>query len=64
MPERQTSDTEKSLTLEQRREFMRLPLGERRRLMAEQAERMAKHYQSHRETAVRQHWQGGEIVEW
>ncbi len=64
MPERQTTDAERSLTLEQRREFMRLPLDERRRLMAEQAERMVKHYTSQRETAVRQQWQGGEIVEW
>jgi len=64
MPARQTTDAEKSLTLEQRREFMRLPLDERRRLMAEQAERMVKHYESHRETAVRQHWQGGDVVEW
>lgn len=64
MPERQTTDAKKSLTLEQRREFMRLPLDERRRLMAEQAERMARHHESQRETAGRQHWQGGDIVEW
>jgi hypothetical protein len=64
MAERQTTDAAKSLTLEQRRQFMRLPLDERRRLMAEQAERMAKDYESQRETAARQHWQGGDIVEW
>lgn len=46
MTDRQTTDAEKTLTLEQRRRFMTQPLDERRRFMAEQTERMAKQQQA------------------
>jgi hypothetical protein len=52
-----------SLTLEQRRAFMKLPLEERRRRMAEQAARMIDHYESHAEAIERQAWQGGDVIE-
>ena len=38
-------DTEEPLTLAQRRAFLKLPLPERRRILAEQAERMADFYE-------------------
>ena len=52
-----------SLTLEHRRAFMKLPLEERRRRMAEQAERMIDHYESPVEENEREAWQGGDAVE-
>jgi hypothetical protein len=43
-------------------DFMLLPITERRRLMAEQAQRMITHYE---ETAAeRQAWQTGDFVEY
>lgn len=38
-------ESQQSLTLAQRRAFMQLPLQERRRILAEQAEAMMEHYQ-------------------
>lgn len=52
-----------ALTLEDRRAFMKLPLEERHRRLAEQAERMVDHYNLESETAEREIWQGGDIVE-
>lgn len=63
MAEHRTADTGEALTLEQRRAFMALPLEERRRQMAEQADRMLKYYEAEDETTDRQHWQGGDIVD-
>jgi len=42
---------------------MKLPLAERRRQLAEQAELMVKHYESEPEEKEREQWQGGDIVE-
>ncbi len=42
-------------------EFMLLPIAERRRLMAEQAERMMAHYED--TAAERQAWQAGDFVD-
>jgi hypothetical protein len=53
------SDTE-SPSFQQ--EFMLLPLAERRRLMAEQAEQMVRHYEQ--TTSERQAWQAGDFVEY
>lgn len=50
-------------TLEQMRAFMKLPLEERRRRLAEQAEQMIAHYEAAPEAAERAAWQGGDIVE-
>ena len=50
-------------TLAQRRAFMKLPLAERRKQLAAQADRMAKHYESEPERTEREEWQGGDIVE-
>jgi hypothetical protein len=51
------------LTLEDRRSFLRLPLEERRRRMAQQAEQMAEHYDAEQSREERAEWQGGDIVE-
>jgi len=58
-----TTATDQALTLAQRRAFMKLPLDERRRQLAEQADRMAEHYESEPEVRERAEWQGGDIVE-
>jgi hypothetical protein len=55
------AEMEKGLTLAERRAFLKLPLAERRRQLAEQAELMVKHYES--EVSERELWQGGDIVE-
>jgi hypothetical protein len=49
-------------TLAWRRAFVRLPLEERRRLMAAQATRALDDYVA--EAATREDWQGGDIVEY
>lgn len=50
-----------TLSLAQRRAFMQLPLEERRRLLAKQAEEMLEHYQ--KSTQWRE-LQTGDIVEY
>lgn len=52
------------MSLEERRAFMKLPLAERRHLMAQQADKMAEIYESAEEAAERKPWQGGDIVAW
>ena len=51
------------LTLAQRRVFMTLPLDERRRMLAAQAERVVAYYEQESERSEREAWQGGDIVE-
>ncbi len=51
-------------TLEQKRAFLRLPLTERRRILMQQAEDMASHYESEQSTTEREPWQGGDIVDY
>ena len=51
------------LSLAERRAFMKLPLAERRELLAAQAERVADYYELESERAEREEWQGGDIVE-
>jgi hypothetical protein len=63
MPQHRTERTGEALTLAQRRAFMKLPLDERRRQMAEQADQMLDAYEARDEAADRQPWQGGDIVE-
>jgi hypothetical protein len=42
-------EMEQPLTLIQRRNFMQLPLEERRRLMAQQADKLSEHYDQDQE---------------
>lgn len=53
-------------TLQSRRlrEFLKLPIEERRRILAEQAEQMAEHYEEESARRERELWQGGDIVEY
>ena len=51
------------LTTAQRRAYMQLPLEERRKRLALQAERMAEYYEKGTERIEREAWQGGDIVE-
>lgn len=57
------AETDRVLTLAERRAFMKLPLAERRRQLAEQAELMVRYYESPPETVEREPWQAGDIVE-
>ena len=45
----QEIEMEQPLTLIQRRNFMQLPLEERRRLMAQQADKLSEHYDQDQE---------------
>ncbi|HEY2412277.1 MAG TPA: hypothetical protein VGI40_08545 [Pirellulaceae bacterium] len=51
------------LTVQDRRAFLQLPLEERRRRLAEQADRIAEIYQQPANEKERTEWQGGDIVE-
>ncbi len=51
-------------SLAQRRAFLKLPLEERRRILAQQADQIAEYYELESEQIDREHWQGGEIVEY
>lgn len=50
---------DRELTLEKRREFLRLPLEQRRRLLCDQAARLSAHYE--RDSTEREQWQGGDV---
>lgn len=54
---------DQGLTLDERREFMKLPLEQRRRQMAEQAEAVAAYYESQPELTRREDWQGEDFVD-
>jgi len=55
---------EEVMTLEQRRAFLKRPLVERRRILSQQAEDAAVHYESEQSVREREVWQGGDIVEY
>jgi len=57
------SALEQAISLSQRRAYMKLPLEERRRQLAAQADQMVEHYEQAAERAEREVWQGGDIVE-
>ncbi len=59
----QQAETDQGLSLAQRRAYMRLPRAERRKQLAEQAERMMEYYEQEPERIEREAWQGGDIVE-
>ena len=56
--------SEETMTLEQRRAFLKLPLAERRRILSQQAENAVSHYESEQSVREREAWQGGDIVEY
>ena len=57
------TETDQVCSLTQRRAYMKLPLQERRKRLAAQAERMVEHYEQESERTERETWQGGDIVE-
>ncbi|MEK6304072.1 MAG: hypothetical protein AABO41_25565 [Acidobacteriota bacterium] len=62
--EEENVETTVPLTLADRLAFMKLPLEERRRILAEQAEAMIAHYELEENRRERELWQGGDIVEY
>jgi hypothetical protein len=62
--EEEAIETTPPLTLEERLAFMKLPLEERRRILAEQAEAMIAEYELEENHRERELWQGGDIVEY
>jgi hypothetical protein len=57
-------ETNLTPSLAQRRAFLKLALEERRRILAQQAEMIAEHYELESKQTDREHWQGGDIVEY
>jgi hypothetical protein len=60
---KKTASADQELNLAQRRAYMQLPLEERRKRLAAQADQMAEHYERELERTERIAWQGGDIVE-
>ena len=60
---KKTVKVDQELSLAQRRAYMQLPLEERRKRLAAQADQMAEHYEQEPERTERIAWQGGDIVE-
>jgi hypothetical protein len=59
----ETIETTTPLTLADRLAFTKLPIEERRRILAEQAEAMLAEYELESNRRERELWQGGDIVE-
>jgi len=59
----ETIETTSLLTLADRLAFMKLPLEERRRILAELADSMAADYEDESLRAERELWQRGNIVD-
>jgi hypothetical protein len=53
-----------TLTLEARRDFMKLSIAERREILTHQADQIAELYETEPESTEREQWQGGDIVEY
>jgi hypothetical protein len=52
-----------STELPSRREFLKLSIEERRRILAGQAKDLMAHYSDQTATRDREAWQGGDVVE-
>ena len=63
MTEEETLTAESTMGPEERLALLKLPIEERRKILAEQAERLAEYYEDPEETKERELWQGGDIVE-
>ena len=63
LKEEEIVEAERGMSITQRLAFMDLPLEERRRILAEQAEHAARDYEEELATKDRELWQGGDIVE-
>lgn len=63
LKEEEIVEAEWGMSIAQRLAFMELPLEERRRILAEQAEQAARDYEEEQAVKERELWQGGDIVE-
>ncbi|PYS56464.1 MAG: hypothetical protein DMF74_28700 [Acidobacteria bacterium] len=63
MTEEETLTAESTMGPEERLALLKLPIEERRKILAEQAERLAQYYEDPEEAKERELWQGGDIVE-
>jgi hypothetical protein len=61
--EKSLAEGNQGLSLSERRAFLQLPLEERRKRLAAQADAMIEHYGQEPEQEERLAWQGGDIVE-
>ena len=64
LPQKQlksVTETSSQLTVSQRRDFLKLPIAERRRILAQQAVELSDHYQ--KDTEWRE-WSVGDIIEY
>ena len=57
-------DVDLSPALARRRAFLKLSLEARRKILAQQADQVAEHYESELGRIDREQWQGGDIVEY
>lgn len=55
---------EYAMTLDQRRAFLKLSIAERRKILAQQADRAVRQYESDESVRERESWQGDDIVEY
>ncbi len=62
--EEETIATQTPKSLAEIREFMRLPIEERRRILEKQAEQMVEYYEEESARREREEWQGGDILEY
>lgn len=63
LPQKQlksVTETPSQLTISQRRDFLKLPIAERRRILAQQAAELSEHYQKYTEW---REWVVGDIIE-
>jgi hypothetical protein len=60
---KKAAKADQELTLALRRAYMQLPLEERRKRLAAQADQMVEHYEQELEGTERIAWQGGDIAE-
>ena len=63
IPQRNLAEENQELSLSERRAFLQLPLEERRKRLAAQADAMIEHYGQESEQEERLAWQGGDIAE-
>jgi len=63
MISREKLASEAPMSLEDRRAFLQLPLAERRRRLAQQAEETLALYEQESAQQERIEWQGGDIIE-
>jgi hypothetical protein len=62
--EEDATQTASNSRLDYLRSFLKLPLQERRRILAQQAGLLEEDYETEPDLSEREQWQGGDIVEY